>query len=179
MTISTTPRGYRYPESDEPVTNGWDAIRDLAEDLDADLSASGLVVSSDPEVHSNLSGWPLGDFGGTPSDSGNTYQCHTVERGIVDAWGLAVLFANGPAFPPAPAAPTFVRLPVAPTGLAYRHLIGHWQLISHDDTGVNAGTIRYDVEHVSGQHWGRLDKNLNTSFQYQLAYHLRYPLDMP
>lgn len=38
MTISTTPKfALPWPENDEPVTNGWDAIRDLAVALDAAL----------------------------------------------------------------------------------------------------------------------------------------------
>jgi hypothetical protein len=43
VTIGTTSdRGYPYPESDEPLTNGWDAIRDLAEAVDNDVA--GLAV---------------------------------------------------------------------------------------------------------------------------------------
>jgi hypothetical protein len=41
VTVSTTPnRGYHWPNNDEPVTNGWDAIRDLAVDVDLDVKAT-------------------------------------------------------------------------------------------------------------------------------------------
>jgi hypothetical protein len=40
MTISTTPnRGYPWPDNAEPLTNGWDAIRDLAVAVDTDVDA--------------------------------------------------------------------------------------------------------------------------------------------
>lgn len=39
MTISTTPTlALPWPNNDEPVTNGWDAVRDLAVALDAHLA---------------------------------------------------------------------------------------------------------------------------------------------
>jgi hypothetical protein len=40
VTINTTPnRAYPWPANDEPVTNGWDAIRDLAVAIDTDVDA--------------------------------------------------------------------------------------------------------------------------------------------
>jgi hypothetical protein len=39
MTISTTAnRAYPWPNSDEPVSNGWDAIRDVAVAVDTDVN---------------------------------------------------------------------------------------------------------------------------------------------
>jgi hypothetical protein len=51
MTISTTPnRGYPWPNNDEPVTNGWDAIRDVAVAVDTDLAGLGAWTAYVPTI---------------------------------------------------------------------------------------------------------------------------------
>ncbi len=81
MTINTTThRAYPWPASDEPVSNGWDAIRDVAVAVDADL-AKGTFT---PQV-STAGTWT------TTSDTGIWRRA----GGLVMAWGRTVRVSGG------------------------------------------------------------------------------------
>jgi hypothetical protein len=176
--MGTTPiLGLPFPEDTDPVAQGADAIEALADALDTYLSSPGWVAA-DPQIRQNGVDWPLGDFGGTPGDSGNTEGWYRVRAGVVEGWQLGVLNANGPTFPPTPAAPCYARMPFAPTDFRPRHVVGSWVLISFDDSTVASGIMRYDQEIVAGQHWARLSQNLNSSFQYGLGLKWHYPTDV-
>lgn len=177
---TTGTYGLPFPEDTDPVAQGAAAIEALAEAVEDTLANSDLSIAADPIVHSDSTAWNLGDFGGATT-SGDTYQTTRVREGVAEAWGLAVLNDNGPAFAPGgqPAKFTWIKLPVAPTDLRTRHVVGTWFFVNPDDNPLGSGILRYDPEHVSGEHWARLSSTLNTTFQGALGFHLRYPLDMP
>jgi hypothetical protein len=63
VTINTTPnRGYPWPDNTEAVTNGWDAIRDLAVALDTDVAALPQGVLDYAEVTANQTGLTATDL---------------------------------------------------------------------------------------------------------------------
>lgn len=67
MTINTTPaRGYPWPDNTEAVANGWDAIRDLAVAVDADMDPRPMGLLAYVETQG-----PHGMAGGTEADIPN------------------------------------------------------------------------------------------------------------
>lgn len=189
MTISTTPNlALPWPNNDEAVTNGWDAIRDLAVALDTYLT-TGHLTALDPIVRqsaASLSGpgslWTLGDFGvATQGASGDTGGWYRTREGIVDGWALAVQNGNGPSFPPTAAANTWVKLPVACPELPHRMPVGSYSYWSFDRTAgaVSEGELLLDKYFIAGEYWGQLTSRLNSNNQYSLAVHWEYPVDLP
>lgn len=76
MTISATPnQGYPWPNNDEPVSNGWDAIRDLAVAVDLDVNRSLLIRMATKAVDQafpNASVFTLATFDTYVGDTGIT-----------------------------------------------------------------------------------------------------------
>lgn len=188
MTISTTTKGFRWPNNDEPVTNGWDAIRDLAVDVDGYLDL-GHLTAQDPIVRQSttlLAGpgslWTLGDFGvATAGASGDTGGWFRTREGIVDGWASAVQNGNGPSFG-GPAANTWVKLPVAAGELPHRMPVGSWSYWSFDRSAPPglAGEILLDKGFfIAGEHWGLLSTRLASNNQFSLNVRWSYPIDLP
>jgi hypothetical protein len=67
MTTTTTTRGLPKPEATDPLANGYDAIADLADALDADLVGTG--ANAGKRLH-----WLA--FAGTPDASGYLVVTH-------------------------------------------------------------------------------------------------------
>lgn len=70
--MGTTTKGYRYPETTDPVAQGATAIKNLATDVDtkASVSAAGTAVITVTANNANMTTsvtFPAGRFSATPA----------------------------------------------------------------------------------------------------------------
>lgn len=185
--MGTTPiLAFPYPDPTDPLSAGANKIRDGLLAVETRLTVGGYTAA-DPIVRQSaatLAGpgslWVLGDFGvATAGASGDTAGHFRVREGYCDGAALAVQNGNGPSFPPAAAANTWVKLP-AVTEMAHRMPVGDYSYWSFDRTapGAQCGQLLLDKFFIAGEQWAMLDRRINSNNQWSLAVNWHYPVDV-